>query len=125
MTFDVHSEKRNTFVHAEISGEVTSADIQKEHLGYEKICVSCREHECDKALVDITGVMMKPSCLDVFCGAVAIEQHFGGSIKTAFVASHPEFAPDSFFEDVARNRATNMKCFLAVEDAIEWLETSG
>jgi hypothetical protein len=92
-----------------------------EFLEYPKrLRAACDEHQCDKALVDLSPVKAKEVALiELFFLGEEIARELGEKIKLALIWKRESLS--DFLVDVATNRNANLKVFDNPKMAAYWL----
>ena len=105
--------------------EVTSTgydETVEDSVNYgEAILKVCAEHQCNKILVDETGLTKVLDTVGQYELVTRLIAKVPYYIEVAMVVNPANYAETSFGSTVAVNRGVNIQVFTSVEEAREWL----
>ena len=114
-------EKRKDYLY--LAGEGTEVDLDDNQQIHQMIVNLCKEHDCQRVLVDDRVVTYTASISSIFYlvkyyAEVDIPRHIK---RAAVVANSIYKETNSFFETTAYNRGINLRVFYNHEEAEAWL----
>jgi Holliday junction resolvase len=118
MSLKINIEKKADYLVANFSGQ---ANLQEVGNRFESLAVHCRSAKRNKLLMNISAIKAVPSFSERFRAGerAVIFSEFG--IKVAVVASPDQVEPRRLAELVAQNRGVDVRIFLDLAAAEEWL----
>jgi hypothetical protein len=120
--FELHLEKRSTYLYAFINGAKDNADISIRF--WKQVLTTAEELNMEKILVE-EDFPNQLSTLEVLKVTEFVANNFRKSFKIAHVDKRPsDFELNHFGETVAYNRGLQVRAFQKMEDAEEWLQNS-
>lgn len=125
MSIQYTFEKRGDTLFAIGHGVETSVEENKQ-ITLELIR-TCRQHGCDRLLVDDTDVAYTSSTLSLYEMAKFYnDSHFQREVRKVALVPNPTYKEDNtFYETVVRNRGLNLRVFYDLESAAAWLNADG
>ena len=115
-TIEIHD--KDDFILAVYSGEFDSQSAKET---IDRILQACSEKHCSAALLDCRNMTGQITTFDRY-DAATYGQVIKGIVTRMAVVGPPAFVlPDSFFENVARNRGLNLRVFIEMDKAVGWL----
>ena len=115
------SEDRQNYIY--LVGEGIEDGLEEDKQIHEMIVTLCKEHNCNRVLIDDQQVTYTASILSIY----QLAEHYAKAdiprfIKRAAVVANPDYKEtNEFFENTTRNRGINLRLFYNVEDAETWL----
>ena len=118
MSLKIKIEKKADYLVANFSGQ---ANLQEVGNRFESLAVRCRSAKRNKLLMNISTIKAVPTFSERFRAGerAVIFSEFG--IKVAVVASPDQVEPRRLAELVAQNRGVDVRIFLDLAAAEEWL----
>jgi len=108
-------------LHCTYTGEFTVKDAK---FTIDKVIEACLEHGTDSMLLDCRQMTGSLSIFDRF-RVVDYGQKIKGMVSRCAIVGHLGiYLPDKFIETVAVNRGINLKVFLDIAEAEEWMQQS-
>jgi hypothetical protein len=123
MTINYKSEKRKDYVY--LVGEGIEDGLDENKQIHQMIISLCKDHKCDRVLIDDQKVTYTASVLSIYQLAqyytTADMPHY---IKRAAIVANLKYKEtNDFFENTTRNRGINLRVFYDVAEAEAWLIT--
>ncbi|MGA2505069.1 MAG: hypothetical protein ABSG01_13340 [Anaerolineales bacterium] len=118
MSLKIKIEKKADYLVANFSGQ---ANLQEVGNRFESLAVRCRSAKRNKLLMNISTIKAVPTFSERFRAGerAVIFSEFG--LKVAVVASPEQVEPRRLAELVAQNRGVDVRIFLDLAAAEEWL----
>jgi hypothetical protein len=118
MSIQLQIEETPGYLAARFTGVGTAEEAWRQ---FESIAKHCERANKNKLLLDFTGVHTDASFVDrYFLGKEAqIFAHY--NLKVASAGRPDQLDPKRFGEIVAQNRGVNLRAFINVADAEQWL----
>lgn len=118
MNVRLQIEEMSGYLAARFIGPCTAEAV----LGkFELIAEHCKRASNDKLLIDFTGAQAGIYFIDRYYIGERFQIFVRYGLKIATVATLEQTDPGKFAELVARNRGVNIRTFINVREAEEWL----
>jgi hypothetical protein len=116
-------EPRGQYVY--FAGQGVEESLDEDLRIHDFIVRTCKENNCRRALIDDRNVVYTASILSIYeLVKRYAQEEMPPYIERAALLANPEFHEDNqFFENVAQNRAINLRVFHDMESAVRWLTT--
>ena len=118
MPFDVMYVEDSGYVAGTLMGDMEEKDL---NAARNKMNAELVAHGCKKLLVDATGITQMQSVFADFDFTEEHQTELPLGTRHAVVIRPERKGHMQFVEDVAQNRAINLRLFTDRHDAIEWL----
>ncbi len=119
MPLDIHYEQEHDCIVVKMTGGLT-ADLLTEY--GKEISLVASKHNCKRLLNDFREVKLNLSAMEIFDAPKILEATgIDSTWKRATVVSG-NLEDFHFFETVSINRGYNVKIFIDMKEAIDWLE---
>lgn len=118
MSIQIDIELKRDWLLARFMG---TGDVEQLTGHYPKIANECVAAKAKRLLVDFTQVQLPVSTLDRFDMGQRAVIFAELGIKIAAVATKDQIDPERFGELVAKNRGVNIRAFIDMRAAEEWL----
>ena len=121
MTINYKSENRNDYIY--LVGEGIEDGLDENKQIHQMITKLCKDHNCDRVLIDDQKVTYTASVLSIYqLAKYYTTSNIPRYIKRAAVVANPKYKETNiFFENTTRNRGINLRIFYDIEEAETWL----
>ena len=118
MSVQLQIEEMPGYLAARFVGEGNPDEVFQQ---FESIAEHCKRTNYKRLLIDFTAAQGKVSIVDRFIFGERARIFAIHSVRVAVLARPDQFEPSRFGELVARNRRVDLRGFMDVQAAEEWL----
>ena len=118
MPYEVTFAENENYVSGALTGEITESEIKAARVEMNALLT---DHDCERLLVDATGTTRMLGFLSDFEITASHKSELPPRTWHAVVIRPDQKEHMQFVENVAQNRAVNLRLFTDRHEAIDWL----